>query len=291
MAKNFGESFGDAFTQAMDTSMRLKAAKEEERNKMLAEIYKGMQGSTVTMPGEGGKAVTYTTQGNYDPRMVEQANAWAAKQFGIQPSAVPVQGVTAPTQSTSSGSMPPGMIFANGKWMKDPNAPTADARNALITTKQSESLVEGVIKQSESLKGGYEGIKEIGKGALNRGKGESAKYRTYLSTMPATAVSIYRAVTGDTRLSDSDAQARAYPLLWHPSEDVDVRTQKNDYIKSMVLARKALLSSGSFTKGENGEAITDLGAVSSMAERISAARKAGYTEEEISKFIGSKNGK
>jgi hypothetical protein len=168
--------------------------------------------------------------------------------------------------------------------------PTADMKNALTTTRQAKSLINSVVKQSESLEGGYKGAMEIGKAAINRGKGESAKYRTYLSTMPATAVSIYRAVTGDTRLSDSDAQARAYPLLWHPNEDVDVRKQKNDYIQSMVLAREALLSSGKFQSDEKGNAITDLGSVSAMAERISAAKKAGYTDEEITAYYGGKNG-
>ena len=169
--------------------------------------------------------------------------------------------------------------------------PTADMKNALTTSKQAKSLINSVVKQSESLEGGYAGAIQIGKAAINRGAGSSAKYRTYLSTMPATAVSIYRAVTGDTRLSDADAQARAYPLLWHPSEDVDVRKQKNDYIQSMVLAREALLSSGKFQSDEKGNAITDLGNVSAMAEKISAAKKAGYTDEEISTYYGGKNGK
>ena len=169
--------------------------------------------------------------------------------------------------------------------------PTADMKNALTTTKQAKSLIASVVKQSEALQGGWQGVKEIGKAAVNRGQGESAKYRTYLSTMPATAVSIYRAVTRDTRLSDSDAQARAYPLLWHPSEDVAVRTQKNDYIQSMVLAREALLSSGKFQSDKEGNAITDLGAVSGMAEKILTAKKAGYTDDEINSYYGGKNGK
>jgi hypothetical protein len=168
--------------------------------------------------------------------------------------------------------------------------PTADMKNALTTTRQAKSLINSVVKQSESLEGGYAGAMQIGKAAINRGAGSSAKYRTYLSTMPATAVSIYRAVTGDTRLSDSDAQARAYPLLWHPNESVDVRKQKNDYIQSMVLAREALLSSGKFQSDKDGNAITDMGNVSAMAEKISAAKQAGYTDEEISAYYGGKNG-
>lgn len=166
--------------------------------------------------------------------------------------------------------------------------PTADMKNQLTSTKQAKALVTELLKQSEGLKGSWAGMAEIAKGAINRGEGKSADYRLYLSNMPSAATAVYRSVTGDTRLSDADAQARAYPLLWHPSEHTDTRTKKNEFISNMITAREILLKANKFTTDDNGEKITPLEEVTKIADKIALAKKKGYSDDEIAKFLGSR---
>lgn len=128
--------------------------------------------------------------------------------------------------------------------------PTTDMKNQLKSIQQAGSLIQDLQKQAEGLKGGYAGIAELGKMTLNRGSGDSANYKLYMDTLPSTSVSFYRAVTGDTRLSDSDAKARALPLLWHPSEADDVKVKKFDFLNRMVTARGKLLESGKYKPDE-----------------------------------------
>lgn len=144
---------------------------------------------------------------------------------------------------------PPGMVPKGSKIISDPNAPTADMRNAAVSADQAKLLWDDLRGQSEALKGGYEGIGELGKMMVNRGAGDSAKYKTYTDSLPSSAVGLYRALTGDTRLSDADAKARALPLLWNPSESTDVRSQKNAMIDRMIEARLNLLKSGKYQDG------------------------------------------
>ena len=140
-------------------------------------------------------------------------------------------------------------IEDNGQVVANPNAPTADMRNQQVTTGQAKELWNEVKSQSEGLKGGYAGMFEMGKAALNRGKGESGNYQLYTENLPSSAVGLYRALTGDTRLSDADAKARALPLLWEPSQDVSLRTKKNEFIDKMINSRERLLSSGKYKDG------------------------------------------
>jgi hypothetical protein len=164
--------------------------------------------------------------------------------------------------------------------------PTADMKNALKQTQQAGNLVKSLLKKSETLKGGYEGMTNIAIGAVNRGQGKQADYRTYLSNMPSAAVSVYRAVTGDSRLSDADAQSRALPMMWHPSEHIDTRSQKNQFISDMIMAREVLLNKNQFTTDEEtGSAVTDFGQVQSLAEKISMARAKGISEDKIKTYL------
>lgn len=55
---------------------------------------------------------------------------------------------------------------------------------------------------------------------------------------PAIATKIYRAMTGDTRLSDADAAARAYPLLPSPGDDASTQQAKWQNIKDLLNARR-----------------------------------------------------
>jgi hypothetical protein len=71
------------------------------------------------------------------------------------------------------------------------------------------------------------------------------KQKEYNDMKPAVATKIYRAMTGDTRLSDADAAARAYPLLPSFAEPVEVREAKIANIeKNLSDRRESLLSGG-----------------------------------------------
>lgn len=127
--------------------------------------------------------------------------------------------------------------------------PTADMKNASISIGQAKSLLEDLKSQASSLKGGYAGMGEIGKAILNRGAGESGDYKLYTDNLPSAAITFYRSVTGDTRLSDADAKARALPIMWHPSEDVSLKEKKFGFAERMLTAREKLLQSGKYKDG------------------------------------------
>jgi hypothetical protein len=59
--------------------------------------------------------------------------------------------------------------------------------------------------------------------------------RLYNEFVPSAAVGIYRETTGDIRLSDADAQDRAYPLLPKVGDTAEVRKRKLDAIKSLPI--------------------------------------------------------
>lgn len=65
--------------------------------------------------------------------------------------------------------------------------------------------------------------------------------RLYDQNRPATAVSLYRALTGDTRLSDSDAKARALPLLPLPGEPASVHKAKIAFLRNGLSQRQATI--------------------------------------------------
>ena len=66
--------------------------------------------------------------------------------------------------------------------------------------------------------------------------------RLYDQNRPATAVSLYRALTGDTRLSDADAKARALPLLPSAGEPKAVQQKKIAFLREGIQRRKRVLA-------------------------------------------------
>ncbi len=70
----------------------------------------------------------------------------------------------------------------------------------------------------------------------------------YEKEMPAMAVAIYRDITGDTRLSDSDAQVRAYPLLWRPQrgEGKSIKAGSFADLDKLYKARINLIEQGRY---------------------------------------------
>ena len=66
----------------------------------------------------------------------------------------------------------------------------------------------------------------------------SPEAKNYSDLVNANAVAIYRAYTGDTRLSDADAQERAYKLLPSPYESKETREKKLKILKQAMNSRK-----------------------------------------------------
>lgn len=67
---------------------------------------------------------------------------------------------------------------------------------------------------------------------------------------PAFAVKVYRAWTGDTRLSDSDAASRAYPLLPNSTDQPQVQKAKWDNLRTLLNTRKDQLMQGASVPGQ-----------------------------------------
>jgi len=128
--------------------------------------------------------------------------------------------------------------------------PTADMKNQLKTAQQASALISDLRAQAETLKGGYAGILKQGEAFVTRGAGKSGDYKMYEDLSKSGAVAFYRAVTGDTRLSDQDAADRAYPLMWKTDEDESLKGKKFDFLERMIDARQELLSSGKYSEGD-----------------------------------------
>ena len=121
--------------------------------------------------------------------------------------------------------------------------PTVQQKNDLFSARQQLNNIVGMRNLAEKVPAGYPGMLSIGTSALTRG-GLQTNTRQYLKNFNAYAVSLYRALTGDTRLSDADALRRALPLLWHPSEDKKIRKTSFDSIEKALKTRIKMLSSG-----------------------------------------------
>ncbi len=79
------------------------------------------------------------------------------------------------------------------------------------------------------------------------------KAKQYNDIRPSIATKIYRAMTGDTRLSDADAASRAYPLLPSLAEPTNVREAKIVNLEKNLTERKKILSSGAGYKPLPGQ--------------------------------------
>jgi len=188
---------------------------------------------------------------------------------------------------------PPGMVPKGSKVIPNPNAPTADMRNQGVSASQARILWDDLKGQSEGLKGGYAGLFEKGKAVVNRGSGDSANYKLYTDSLPSSAVALYRALTGDTRLSDADAKARALPLLWEPSESTDLRDKKNSFIDRMIGAREKLLNSGKYADGfiplndiQKAAKEESTSSPNDVRAQYNNLRQSGMSAEEAKKKLG-----
>ena len=124
--------------------------------------------------------------------------------------------------------------------------PTADIKNL---AKQAELQLENVRalkNEASQLPGGYQGLTLRGKAIATRGKVGGNLY-AYERKLPAFAAGLYRALTGDNRLSDMDAQQRALPLLWNTSIDISLREPMFKFLEQALTIRKKLLEQGNYT--------------------------------------------
>jgi len=124
-----------------------------------------------------------------------------------------------------------GTTFESGESRKY----TADAQNQLNRIMQLKQVVKGVQDLGRTLPTDFMSAAKGTFGAEKLyGRMGSGEHKTYMDSLPAASVGVYRAVTGDNRLSDADAAARAKPLFWHPMEPSDVREGKNAFIDFMM---------------------------------------------------------
>lgn len=140
---------------------------------------------------------------------------------------------------------------------------TADQKNAIITTKQVKENIKELEGLAKKLKGGWAGWSEEKLGQASRGKFQK-EYLEYERFRPAYAVSLYRALTGDTRLSDADAAARALPLLWDAKIDERLRQPMFDRVKRALWEREQMLNQGVNNAPEN----TNLGEIQKILNPI-----------------------
>jgi hypothetical protein len=123
----------------------------------------------------------------------------------------------------------------------------------------------------------------------------------YEKQMPAMSVTIYREITGDTRLSDQDAEARALPLLWDPrkGEAGAIKEGVFNDLSKMYQARINLIKKGMYKPNpkDPAEMITPIEDVMAEAKKmndvvnpeiqskIQKAKAAGYSDEEIQAYL------
>lgn len=165
-------------------------------------------------------------------------------------------------------------------------APTADQKNALQSNQNAMFVFDELKKLSSGLEefGGYEGLAITGGNVVTRGK-LNPQAQAYADFMPAAAVNLYRGITGDTRLSDYDAQ-RAYGMVWNIGQDGEIKGIKEGAVENLLRARNILLSNNIYAT-KAGEKITSLDDVSFVSNAVSQ----GVSEDEILKFLKSKRKK
>lgn len=115
--------------------------------------------------------------------------------------------------------------------------PTANQKDQLAKVQNVETLVNDLEKLSDTVPSGYGGLYSQGEAFLTRGNTQTNTV-LYNDQRKAIAVAVYRALTGDTRLSDADAASRALPLLWKPDEGEAVKKAKFNSLKQLLSKAK-----------------------------------------------------
>lgn len=183
-------------------------------------------------------------------------------------------------ENMGEGAIPTGGTDAYGVRYKteDSRVFTADAQNQLTRIKQlknalnsyrelADTLPSGIFKDGDISVQGFMGggFAEGLKSDLTRGNFGTGEIKTYKDSRPAIAAGIYRAITGDNRLSDQDAEARSLPLLWDPSEGPDTRSSKFAFIDYLMNEAERNVSPG--------EPASDIESLSRFQSVINSAKQ------------------
>lgn len=154
----------------------------------------------------------------------------------------------------------------------------------IVGAKQQLANVIQMQNLARNVPGGYAGFGSMLRGAITRGATDQ-NTRLYLKRLPAFAAGLYRDLTGDKRLSDMDAQQRAMPLLWHPSEDAGLKTPVFEGIKQALNSRIKLLQEGNYYTDESGNSITSIGDVIKGTALEARGFGQGDDEAEYQKYL------
>lgn len=142
--------------------------------------------------------------------------------------------------------------------------PMLDQLDAVLKDIPTDLKTTGTVGAAKLLGGEREVM------GMKFGSDAAKKYEDF---KPGTAVSVYRSITGDTRLSDADASARAVPYMPYVFPVMDtmgVRTWK------MVRIREAAKVSAQMRTQNPGQEV-DFGAAMAQAEQ--SLRSQGITPE------------
>ena len=141
-------------------------------------------------------------------------------------------------------------------------SPTAKQKDDLANIGNVETLLLNMEKDASMVPSGYKGLLSQAGGFFTRGATNTSTV-VYNDQRKAVAVAVYRALTGDTRLSDADAAARALPLLWKPDEAQEVKTMKFQKLRQLLSDRKQVVSQN---LGGREEGIQDPNDFSQMSD-------------------------
>lgn len=127
---------------------------------------------------------------------------------------------------------------AEGRNEANLNAPTAEIKNKYSEIVNAESSLKKLKELADKISSsGWSGAVDIATGQVTRGD-SNPELMQYLKEAKTSAVSLYRAYSGDTRLSDADAEARAYPLLWNPTEGEKLKDLSFSRIADVINTRR-----------------------------------------------------
>lgn len=107
-----------------------------------------------------------------------------------------------------------------------------------------QSVKDNIAAAKEEIKNVPAGIEGAAQSLIAKTGLAYPSASTYDRTRNALAVSLYRAMTGDTRLSDADAAARALPLLPSTNQNDPQRSKLWNFIDNAIARREQFLEQG-----------------------------------------------
>lgn len=243
----------------------------------IAERLKAQQDSQSALNLLGQTEAIKSQYAKYEPKTKEEALAFEKAKSGITTSPKEqVENIT--NQEILNEANKTGRnvsdIVNERKISEKSKVPTVQQRNDLTNVNSQIENIRAVKELADKIPAGrFAGSISGLKSSISGGELDTDT-RQYLKQRPAYAVSLYRALTGDTRLSDADAKSRALPLLWHPTESNKIRESSFDYINKALEARKRLIEKGQY-KVDGEQYITPLEDVLAETESGSGISQGG----------------